>query len=516
MSGWTEGYLAEIGYTHGYYRDLCPAQLEYALLNRGVRTHWGPDFRYLELGFGQGVSLNVHAAARPGAFWGTDFNPSQAANARYLAQAGQTGAQALDLSFEQLGQLEDLPEFDLIVLHGIWSWVSDQNRAFILDLLSRKLAVGGVVFISYNCLPGWAQSVPLRHLMTLHAELAGSANDGIVQKIDHSIDFMQKLVDSGSLFFQTNPGAKQRLDGFQGLDRHYLAHEYFNKDWHPLPFSTVAEQLDQAKLSYVGSACLLEHIEPLQVSPPGLAMLKDIHHPILRESVRDFLTNRQFRKDMFVKGPVALSGEEQRHLLLQQRIVLLNPPDSINRVILGTGGQMELPELIYGPLLEILSQDEYRPKSLGEIERHPLWVGRPFQLLRDAVTLLVGTGDISPVQAESIVAEARPRCRSFNDSAQQRAVYQDGSFYLASPLTGSGVSLTRYDLLFVLALRHGNTTPDAIARFVWGILGAQGIVFRRGNDVLTTAEDNIQHIAGVVEGFLSTRLPVLLRLELIS
>jgi len=43
-----------------------------------------------------------------------------------------------------------LPDFDYIGLHGIWSWISDENRQVIVDFIRKKLKVGGVLYISYN------------------------------------------------------------------------------------------------------------------------------------------------------------------------------------------------------------------------------------------------------------------------------------------------------------------------------------------------------------------------------
>jgi SAM-dependent methyltransferase len=64
-----------------------------------------------------------------------------------------------DESFAEFAS-RDLPEFDYIGLHGIWSWISDENRAVIVDFIRRKLKVGGVLYISYNTLPGWAPLPP--------------------------------------------------------------------------------------------------------------------------------------------------------------------------------------------------------------------------------------------------------------------------------------------------------------------------------------------------------------------
>ena len=60
--------------------------------------------------------------------------------------------------------IDDLPEFDFIGLHGVWSWVSPENQKIIINFIRKKLKVGGVVYISYNTLPGWLQMIPLREL----------------------------------------------------------------------------------------------------------------------------------------------------------------------------------------------------------------------------------------------------------------------------------------------------------------------------------------------------------------
>ncbi len=36
MSDWTDGYVAEIGYTFGYYTELNPLRVKLALLNAGT------------------------------------------------------------------------------------------------------------------------------------------------------------------------------------------------------------------------------------------------------------------------------------------------------------------------------------------------------------------------------------------------------------------------------------------------------------------------------------------------
>ena len=140
MSDWSAGYVSELGYTYGYYEELNTKRIDLCLLNMGLQS---PTITHaLELGFGQGVSVNIHTAASDVAWTGTDFNPSQANFARQIA--GQSGAKATlyDASFQEFLTDDETPEFQFIGLHEIWSWVSDANRQAIVDIIRTKLAVG--------------------------------------------------------------------------------------------------------------------------------------------------------------------------------------------------------------------------------------------------------------------------------------------------------------------------------------------------------------------------------------
>ena len=79
---WHGGYVSEIDYTHGYYGELAPSRLRMVTALARQKTSVGESPSYLELGFGQGHTLNIHAAANPGEYWGNDFNAGQAATAR--------------------------------------------------------------------------------------------------------------------------------------------------------------------------------------------------------------------------------------------------------------------------------------------------------------------------------------------------------------------------------------------------------------------------------------------------
>src|SRR4051812_31375170 len=108
---WTEGYVTSVPYTAEYYPELSPNHIRLALMNAGLVGLPDAPVRYLELGYGQGLSLAIHASANEGEFWGTDFNSAHAEFARRLISAAGCAATILDESFSELALRPDLPRF---------------------------------------------------------------------------------------------------------------------------------------------------------------------------------------------------------------------------------------------------------------------------------------------------------------------------------------------------------------------------------------------------------------------
>ena len=311
MTDWTAGYVADVEYTHGYYTELNPARVEFALLNAGLMS--GEIKTACELGFGQGLSTNLHAAASDVEWHGTDFNPVQAFAAQQLSSAAGIKTHLYDQAFEEYANRRDLPDFDFIALHGIWSWISNDNRKVIVDFINRKLKVGGVVYISYNTLPGWSAFAPMRHLMTRHSEVLGQKGAGTLGRVTEAVAFAQKMLSVDSIYRRVNPQLEEKVKELENKPREYLAHEYFNKDWQPMYFSDVADSLAEGKLTYATSASYLEHVPAVNYTPEAIKILDNIPDRQFKEGVADFLVNRQFRKDYWIKGGQQLGSTERAH-----------------------------------------------------------------------------------------------------------------------------------------------------------------------------------------------------------
>ena len=503
---WTQGYVTEIDYTHGYYRELSPGLLRFTCLVRGLSLPDHKDMKYLELGFGQGLSLNIHAAACPGEYWGTDFNPTQVANARELLDGSGACAHLFDHSFAELAARTDLPQFDMIALHGIWSWVSPENQQVIVDIVRRHLAVGGLLYLSYNTLPGWASAMPFRHLMQLHADLAGADAQGLIGKIDAALEFSRQVADSGALFFRANPGVSERMKKVAEQNRHYLAHEYFNADWQPMYFSEVATRLEEAKLSYATTAHLLDHIDSINLTGEVARQLNDISHAVLRETVRDYHVNQQFRRDIFTRGQRWLTTSEQMSRLREVRVVLLVDVADVPFTVKGTLGEAQLQEPIYRPILEWLAI--HGPSSLAQLETGLEGTANLAALIQ-ATLILMGNGHVGLAQEDTVIERARPTCDRLNQTLCERARYSADVAYLASPVTGGGIALSRFGQLFLLARRQGLYTPEQLAGFVWSILSGQNQRIVKDGKPIESPEDNLAELLAQAREFQDKRYGLL-------
>lgn len=509
MSDWTSGYVADIGYTFGYYSELNPQRIKLSFLNAGLVF---PEITTAcELGYGQGLSLNIHSAASSVKWYGTDFNPSQAGFARELADISGSGANLYDQSFEEFCNRNDLPDFDFISLHGIWSWISDENKRTIVDFIKRKLKIGGVLYISYNTLPGWAAMLPMRHLLTLHADVMGASGHGILGRIDSALEFASKMVDTNPAFTKANPSVPERLKKIKEQNRNYLAHEYFNRDWHPMHFADMASWLAPAKLDYACSSNYADYVDVLNLTAEQQSLINEIKDPLFRESVRDFMVNQQFRRDYWVKGARKLSVFEQAELLRSQRVMLVVPADTVNLKMNGALGEVTLHESVYRPIIDALSDN--KPKTVSYLEQalkpNNISLAQVFQ----AILLLIGKGSVSAVQDEKTTSKISKQTKILNSHLFQKARGSSEIGFLSSPVTGGGVAVNRIQQLFLLSRYQEKRSFDDMVAFAWQTLSAQGQKLLKEGKMLETESENKEELKQIAKNFIEREFPVLKHLS---
>lgn len=467
---WSGGYAVETGYTYHVYPELNPVRAAFPLLLKGLRA---PKIETAcELGFGQGCSAAVHAATQPDIdWWGCDFAPAHAVFARDLVEASGARANFTDDSFAEFAARPDLPDFDFIALHGVWSWISDPIRAEVIAFLRRKLKPGGVVYLSYNSQPGWAVAAPLRHLMKRHVDALGPRGLGTAANLDPALATLQRFFALDPIYSRLNPAVAERLQGLVKQDRAYLVHEYMNDHWTPMWFAEVEALLDTAKLSFGASAWMADHLEGLNLSGDMAAFLRELPDPSLRETFRDVAVQAQFRRDYWLRGARPLSAAEQGRALRDVRVVLAKPvaqrPEKANGVFAETGLRSALYDAIYDVM------GDYQPRTIGELEA-ALPAGAVFSELTMALVALMSQGGLAPAQAVDATDRATGTAQALNRVLAQRAADSDDLGFLAAPATGGTINASRFQQLFWLSLQDGGEGPADWARFAADALARQG------------------------------------------
>lgn len=505
---WSEGYVTDLGYAYGYYRETSPVYQRFCLLLRGLACNdVDATAAHCELGFGQGVSVNINAVSNPGRYVATDFNPSHAAYARAMASHAGGNLRLHDDSFEQLLARDDLPEFDSISLHGIWSWVSRDNHRLITQFAAKHLKPGGILYVSYNCFPGWAPAYPLRQIFALHNRFAPGPV-AITQRIDAAMNFSEALLASRPLFAIAASGLDARLQWIAGQSRGYLAHEYFNRDWNCMYFTEVADALAEAKLEFASTAEPLDTVDAVNLTAAGMAFLNGVEHPILREQMRDYFVNRQFRKDLYLRGIRLLSDAEQREQSLATRIVLEHAADAIPMTVTSPQGEATLDADLFRPFIAALAADDYAPKSFNDLTRALPGVALPRLMTAGAV--LVGAGHAAPCQDEAAAGQVRAACDALNRHLIERARISADVNHLASPVMGAGIAVGRFEQLFLLARSRGHARPTEWARFAWGLLAELGQTLVKDGQALQTPEAAVAELIAQANTFARDQLPILL------
>jgi hypothetical protein len=294
------------------------------------------------------------------------------------------------------------------------------------------------------------------------------------------------LPNRGAFYFRGNPTIAERLKKISQEDRSYLAHEYFNRDWRVMAFSDVARWLDEAKLTFVASAHLLDHVEALNLSEIGHKFLSSISHSVLRQSVRDYFVNQQFRRDVFAKGTRKLSPLEQMEAFRRQVFVLAMHADDVPMKVIGSLGEATLSEQLYRPIIQALADDRYAPKPMEQIAAHPRLSSMPLPQVAQALIVLTGAGCVYPAQTPT--SQGKARCAALNRYICEQARSGANLSFLASPICASGISVSRFQQLFLLAGQNGRTLPKDQAQFVWNLLAAQGQRIIKDGKTLESAE----------------------------
>lgn len=458
MADWGSGYITDKAYVHDFCRVQTPPMLALAALTGGLQAAGGSDERlaYCDLGCGQGYTANLIAAANPAAqVLGVDFNPSHVANARALAGAAKlSNVTFREASFEDIAADAALPQFDIVAMHGVFSWISAHNRRALVAFIARQLKPGGLLYVSYDCMPGWAAIAPLRSIMARHfAPRPGVPSQTALQR---ALAYADSLHSAQARFYRMFPHVEAQMDRLKKTPRTYLAHELLTRDWQAFSFGDVAAELAEAKLVYVASAHLTDGVDRINFEEAQQKFLATLDDPILREETRDMLLGRQFRRDVYAKGIPEASSASLYARWLDTRFAMTTAPQDFDMTFETAVGKLQLRSDVHGPMIELLHEG---PITLRQIVERSPQPATNWASITDVLKLLIGRGDLQPALPADGDAARLASVRTFNDAVLARAVDNAEFGYLASSKTGGGVRVDRMTQLYLIAQARGLGDP---------------------------------------------------------
>jgi len=510
---WTSGYVSDIEYTSGFYREQGPGWLNFICLLSGIEpVDLQSGFTYCELGFGRGLTAQLLAAGHPtGQFYAADFNPVHVAGARALAKQAQlTNLTLLENSFEELAQGQaELPQFDFITLHGIYSWVTLENRQHIVRFINRYLKPGGVVYLSYNAMPGWSAALPLQRLLVEYADAFPNRSD---LQIKGATEFIGQMEALNAGYLTAHPELKLRLESLKTASPHYLVHEYLHKHWQPLFHADVARDLADAKMQFAGNADPIYAYPVLFLSEERRQLVERLPHPEMRETLKDYLLNTAFRKDVYVRGAQHLSPRRQAELLAQVGLALTVPRAAATLKLKLPFGEVNAHEDLYGAVFDALAT---RPHTLQELLQLPALAGHNVHVLAQVASLLASSNQAA-FYFPAAAGDDHAAAGRMNATLAAQTKYGDEHQALCAPLLGSGIPANYIERLFLAALHErAEVTPDGLARVAWQLMEPSGRRLQSDGVTLQSAAENLALLQAHAGDFLATRLPLWRSLQLL-
>lgn len=401
-----DDYLSDTTYPDRFHRELSPTWLNYVAAQAGTPpVGLERPFTYLDLGCGFAHSTIVNAAVFPHAeFHACDFNPAhiQAAK-RHAARLGVGNVRFHQAYFEELLE-RGMPELDFIVAHGVYSWVSPAVCETVQRIVAQKLRPGGLVYLSYNCLPGWSSEIPLRRLLL---ELAAHQTGGSEQRTQAALVPLQQLSTNSFKYFRDNPAALAAVEAFKHEPTNYLAHEFLNGSWALYYSIDVAQDMAKAGVTYLGSATLTDNHPMLLLDATAAEVIARLPTPQLRQLGMDFAVNQRFRRDVFLKGEVAATTPAAALDLLDEVVIgCITDVDQIRAQATIPRGKISFnPQFIEG----LRACMQLGPTPLREAIRHLSGPGHDALEIRRNLLFLIAAGTLAPFARAASVDDGRRR-----------------------------------------------------------------------------------------------------------
>ena len=217
----SEEYVTDVPYMRAFVRDLSPVTLGLVAALNGFPPPRPEDFTT--------ASSGAPTATPP------PPSPPHIPRARFLGVRHQPGARRVRLSPRLGGGPRQRPLSGArLRRHGerrcspprlrrpptaSSAGSAPQSERRSSSSPSAKLKHGGLLYVSYNALPGWASVEPLRQLMLDRGAAVGGSS---IERARQGLAFAKVLRDAGAAYFTGNPAASEMLETMEQTGLPYV------------------------------------------------------------------------------------------------------------------------------------------------------------------------------------------------------------------------------------------------------------------------------------------------------
>ena len=297
----------ELGYKSYPFPFTTPAYLEAYGTLVGLNTPPAKTARVLELGATYGGNIISQAVHNPEAtFVGIELSQDQVEKGNKIISDAKLDNVSL-IQGDILNFDESLGTFDYIIAHGFYSWISDEMKDKLLDIISNHLADNGIAYVSYNTYPGWHTMEEVRQLMLF----ANRGHDELTHK-----EKVLRGKTVGSLVgaqILNYDNLKERNSKFLGAlrsvmqkDDYYVGHDHLEPHNDPCYFYQFNDHLKAHNLTYVCDADLtLSMVRTYDESIADKLEKLAPNSQADQEQYLDFMLDTTFRKSIICKADAA-------------------------------------------------------------------------------------------------------------------------------------------------------------------------------------------------------------------
>lgn len=289
---------AQAPYSPTVFKTSLPENSYLAAMLYGVKAAKPSSAKVLELGCGTGGNIIPFAINHPEAkVVGIDISEINIKKANKIKKA----LKLKNIEFIQKDILDidrGFVDFDYIIAHSLYSYVSDDTKYAIIRIFNNCLSKNGIAYVSFNTYPGWKGKEILGDVMKFLSHEDRASKEYFVDTLNYlgtnSQDSIVKKIVEEQLDIITNEPTK------------YIENEFFTSSNKPDYFYQVADMAKVFELSYLCDANFNTSIFHGMSEEFAADLMARVNGDRVKfEQFCDLMVNRSFRRALFVRDELA-------------------------------------------------------------------------------------------------------------------------------------------------------------------------------------------------------------------